>query len=197
MNEKLRYEMIYSGPLLFKSKLTNQDVKNILSLCKKDKRKSNNKNLAGLIKDEYLIDEIAFNDILQPYFEAFYIAYSKWWNVNTDRKLKIKEAWVNFMKAGECNPIHRHNMDYSSVFYLQIPEGLSKEVKNFVTSGTKPGEITFTFGGIMTECISGYTYSPEVGDFFIFPSNLQHSVSSFRSKGERISVSANFLFSSN
>ena len=55
--------MIYSGPLLFKSKLTNQDVKKILSLCKKDKRKSNNKNLAGLIKDEYLIDEIAFNDI--------------------------------------------------------------------------------------------------------------------------------------
>jgi len=39
------------------------------------------------------------------------------------------------------------------------------------------------------------TFTPEVGDFFIFPSGLAHFVNSFKSKGERISVAVNFNIS--
>ena len=36
---------------------------------------------------------------------------------------------------------------------------------------------------------------PEVGDFFIFPSSLNHSVNNFQSEGERVSVSGNLKVS--
>ena len=36
------------------------------------------------------------------------------------------------------------------------------------------------------------TFSPEVGEFFIFPAGLPHFVNSFHSKGERISMAINF-----
>ena len=35
---------------------------------------------------------------------------------------------------------------------------------------------------------------PETGDFFIFPAMLCHSVASFKSNVERVSIAANFSF---
>jgi hypothetical protein len=37
-----------------------------------------------------------------------------------------------------------------------------------------------------------FEFRPEIGDFFIFPWNLTHSVSNFRSDVTRISLAANF-----
>ena len=37
-----------------------------------------------------------------------------------------------------------------------------------------------------------FGFRPEVGDFFIFPWNLTHSVSSFTSDATRITLAANF-----
>jgi hypothetical protein len=40
--------------------------------------------------------------------------------------------------------------------------------------------------------LSEWSLLPEERDLYIFPFNLKHSVASFKSKGERISVAANF-----
>jgi len=49
-------------------------------------------------------------------------------------------------------------------------------------------------GGAQNFSISHINLFPEEGDFYMFPASLTHFVSPFTSKGERISISANFRF---
>jgi len=81
---------------------------------------------------------------------------------------------------------------FSAVLYTDIPKDLAKESKAFESTGSKPGEIHFTLYPHVDNHISMYNKLPEVGDFFIFPAKLVHSVNSFKSKGKRVSVAFNF-----
>ena len=58
--------MIYSGPLLYGSKLNSEDIKKLIFLCKKDKTKEANSKLVGLIDHEYDIDPVKFENIIKP-----------------------------------------------------------------------------------------------------------------------------------
>ena len=60
----IKYRFYYWGPLLFHTQITSKELKTIKKLCKKDPTKSHVKNLAGDIKDEYLIDKHKLNNIL-------------------------------------------------------------------------------------------------------------------------------------
>ena len=101
------------------------------------------------------------------------------------------------MKANESNPIHTHTRsDFSSVIYLSFPKNFKKEIENTVTSGTKPGDINFFINAQDTPFyINRKNFTPQVGDFLMFPASLPHFVNSFKSKGERISVAINFKIS--
>jgi hypothetical protein len=55
-----------------------------------------------------------------------------------------------------------------------------------------PGSVVFTYGDSRDYTVDEKSFLPVKGDFFVFPYNLKHYVSPFKSKGERISVSANF-----
>jgi len=187
--------MIYSGPLLYRSKLDLKDVKTLLSFCKKDKTKEANFKLVGLIKDEYDIDQHKFKSVLNKYIGSFNTAYQNWYQVEKTPQMEVSDVWVNYMKAGECNPPHMHDADFSSVFYLKIPRGLKKEIQDCKASLSWPGAIQFLFNNpTVPNVINSYHHAPEVGDFFIFPGSLMHSVNSFRSSGDRISIAANFVF---
>ena len=70
---------------------------------------------------------------------------------------------------------------------------LVKENSKYVNNGTKPGDITFNLYQHVDDHITEYYCLPETGDFFIFPSKLIHSVNTFKSKGERVSVATNFV----
>ena len=97
------------------------------------------------------------------------------------------------MIAGEFNPPHVHeNCDFSSVLFIQIPEKLKEENKKFVGQGGGPGSISFNYGESQPHSTSHRYFIPEEGDLFIFPATLTHFVAPFLSKGERISMSANF-----
>ena len=124
---------------------------------------------------------------------AFKKAYLNWYN-GTYKEMFIVQAWVNFMKANESNPIHTHNdCDFTSVFYLNLPKNFKKERENTITSGAKPGDINLLVNAQETPYyINMPKITPAVGDFFIFPAALPHYVNGFKSKGERISVSVNF-----
>lgn len=189
----MNYKMIYSGPLLFKTKININDLVKINSLCFKDKKLDHRKHLAGIINQEYLIeDKKSLVSILQPYLDFFYDAYFSWYG-HKYKSIELNTAWINYMKAGECNPMHIHtSCDFSSVFYLDIPKGLKKESKEYVNNGSKPGSIYFHLYPSIDHHISQYSCLPEVGDFFIFPARLFHSVNSFKSKGERVSIACNF-----
>ena len=148
--------------------------------------------LAGVIKHQHYISSTHYGKILTPYLGPFHQAYRNWYG-KTIIRTDIHMSWVNFMIAGEFNPPHTHlNCDLSSVLFVKIPEGLKEEHKNFTGTGGGPGSLSFTYGEFQPHTISNRVFFPEEGDLFIFPATLTHFVAPFLSKGERISMSANF-----
>ena len=188
----------YWGPLLFKTKVKDEDIDKILLLCIKEKNEDSRKDLAGHIKEEYYINHIKLTDILKPYFNT-YIEYFKNWYGFKLQSIETISSWVNFMKSGEFNPPHTHiNCDFSCVIYLDIPKELIQENKEYIGSlNEKGGPGAISFRGAISNVqynINRVDCFPEKGDFFIFPATLEHFVYPFKSNCERISVSANFKF---
>ena len=190
-------QFYYWGPLLFKTKINDDGVNKILSLCIKEKDKDHRKKLAGHIKEEYTIDAQQLNNILILYLNE-YPKYFKNWYGEEIKSMETTTSWVNFMKQGEFNPPHTHlDCDFSCVIYLDIPNELIKENKEYIGSLTEkggPGAISFRESTDKKYSISKRDFFPEKGDFFIFPATLEHFVYPFKSDCERISVSANFKF---
>jgi uncharacterized protein (TIGR02466 family) len=187
-----RYNFYYWGPLLFKINLRDEDLKKCIKLCSK-KTAPANKILAGFIKNEYHINHLEYQRILDPYLISFRQAYRQWHGIFLTKKIVTLQAWVNFMVAGEFNPPHIHNdCDFSSVLFIKIPEKLAEERKKFPGTGAGPGAISFQYGESQPFLISEKSFLPEEGNLFIFPAMLSHFVSPFTSEGERISISSNF-----
>ena len=187
----MNYEQHIFGPLLFKTQVTEQDIKKVKNLCSK-KNKDARDSLAGIIDNEYEINQKEYAKILSPYLQPFKTAFDSWYQTDIS-KIQCNSAWVNYMKSGESNPPHIHtNCQLSTVLYLQIPSGLKKENKEYRGKSAGPGSIVFTYGESRDYVVDEKSFLPVKGDFFVFPYNLKHYVSPFKSKGERISVSANF-----
>ena len=185
------YNFYYWGPLLFKIKVQQEDLKKCADLCSKQSSLVND-TLAGAIKHEHYVSSNTFIKIIDPYLSVFGEAYRNWYGKNITQAT-ILMSWVNFMRAGEFNPPHIHtNCDVSSVLFVKIPEELKEENKKFPGTGSGPGTLSFSFGEFQPHNISTRVFFPEEGDLFIFPATLTHFVSPFLSKGERISMSANF-----
>ena len=52
------YQFLYSGPLLYKASLLKEDVQALSKICNANKKIKHNHNLAGGIKDEYVIQDV-------------------------------------------------------------------------------------------------------------------------------------------
>ena len=189
--EKLDYTIFHWGPLLFRTKIKPNDIKALRKLCDESNEVWSD-NLAGIIKGEYKIKSEIYTKIITPYLRGYSVAYKKWYGV----KLKAVEttaAWVNFMKNGESNPPHiHHNCHLSSVIVLDVPDKVKEEQKAWKGTGDGPAALNFFVGNPQNFHVNTFGFRPEVGDFFIFPWNLTHSVSTFKSDATRITVAANF-----
>ena len=186
------YNFFYWGPLLFKIKVSPQDLKKCVNLCSKKSSQVNDR-LAGVIKHEHYISSNAYSKILDPYVATFRHGYKEWYAKTLTKDMIVTTSWVNFMRAGEFNPPHTHsNCDFSTVLFIKISEELKEEHKKFKGTGGGPGTISFTYGEVQTHSLDHRSFFPEEGDLFIFPATLTHFVAPLLSKGERISMSANF-----
>jgi|TARA_Y100000296_G_C5177050_1_gene260681 hypothetical protein len=196
MKKDIPYQVFGFGPLIYKAKLSNKEKTDLKNLCKKDKKKDHRSRLAGNIRNEYSIDHIKYEKIINNYLEVFEKdAYPFFYKRKALSKLKCVSAWVNFMKKGEYNPPHIHqNADFSSFLFLNLPKNLKKEMDCFIGTSSKPGQTIFTVYPTMEHHITTVYITPEIGDLYIFPWNVNHSVNSFSSKGERTSIAANFKF---
>ena len=191
MNTSSSYNFYFWGPLLFKIKIQPTELKKCANLCSK-KSSLVSDTLAGAIKHEHYVSSNAFIRIMDPYLNIFREAYQNWYG-KTITKTNILMTWVNFMRAGEFNPPHTHpNCDLSSVLFVKIPKALKKEHSKHSIRGPGPGSLSFNYGEIQPHGICQRFFFPEEGDLFIFPATLTHFVTPFLSKGERISMSANF-----
>ena len=190
MNKIIKYNYYHWGPLLSKTILEEDELKKIQNLCSK-KSKDHRKHLAGLIKHEHQVDSTKLYPIIHPYLNSYLEAYKNYSLRNIQGKIKLVGAWVNYMTKFESNPSHTHDEDLSFVIYTKIPKNLKKEIENAV-GNVRPGTVNFQYTlGTEKYNINRHTFVPEVGDFYIFPASLHHSVNHFQSDGERISISGN------
>ena len=194
--QTIPYNFYYSGPLLFKTKLTEEVLKELeqISNSKKDYRHS----LAGAIEEEYKIDTHFYKKLLQPYLDSYKEAFKNWYNLEISKDIKVITAWINKMKSGEFNPPHIHtNCKLSSVIFMNdLNEEVIKERENYKgTHKGKPASLNFNFSINSDELyIQEFNHVPQRGDFFIFPAKLLHWVFPYKSNFTRISIAANYDF---
>ena len=188
------------GPFLWQSRLLPSIVKEIsrLGLTVRGKEEYNHSNyLAGLFTDEWLFkeeDRKWIQEALVPWFDEYFRQHAQSIGEPYEKtSYDMKEAWINYQKANDFNPLHEHTGTLSYVLYLNVPEEIQHEQYNWKNRGHKPGSIIFRYGESRHPMLSNImSYMPTKADFFIFPAWLEHMVIPFKTPDvERVSVSGN------
>ena len=192
----INYEVLRWGPCLVKTKITEEGRQLFLSEARASKKDFESR-LAGMLKRQVEFrDSSLFDKFFSDMFKMYDHALQDW---TGDRNIiagggemyNLESLWANFQGPGDFNPPHSHGGALSWVIYLQIPDELIEENKQYKGTSAGPGGITFTYGDGPREVITYQTYLPHTGDMYIFPAWLQHWVYPFKSDVERISVSGN------
>ena len=192
----INYEVLRWGPCLVKTKITEEWRQLFLSEARASKKDFESR-LAGMLKRQVEFrDSSLFDKFFSDMFKMYDHALQDW---TGDRNIiagggemyNLESLWANFQGPGDFNPPHSHGGALSWVIYLQIPDELITENKQYKGTSAGPGGITFTYGDGPREVITYQTYLPQTGDMYIFPAWLQHWVYPFKSDVERISVSGN------
>ena len=106
--------------------------------------------------------------------------------------IHLTHSWVVSQYAGNFNPFHHHNGDFSAGIYLKVPEGMNDEwEEDFQDHYPAKGLIEFGFGESQPFRADNIKFKPEVGKFLVFPSWLKHLVYPFSVEGERRMMSFN------
>ena len=187
------YRMLFSGPLLFHTKIKDEDIEKLKSIS--NTNQDFRKHLAASINDEFQLSNLDYQKIVDPYLDVYREAFFEWYSNKIGRP-KVVSCWINHMKDGEFNPPHIHtNCNFSSVLFLNdLPEEIKLEQKEYLgTHKGGPASLNFLFG-TSKNClyISEKNINPTKGDFFIFPADLTHWVFPFKSKVIRTSIAANY-----
>ena len=140
--------------------------------------------LAGKIKKEKLVNNL-LSDSLKGTFQMCFQEYMKLSGqlvLQQTHQPVLDNAWINDMFAGEYNPAHFHTsknslVGLSSVLFLKTPDTYGEEIINPKTPSN--GHLEFIGGQQHSLAISQIRLSPKVGDFFIFPYTLVHTVYPF------------------
>ena len=121
------YKNINFGPFVYCGEVDNLTVKAVLDLCKKNKKQNANYQLAGHLDNQFNINNNKYMDLISPWIKEYILGAEQFYNAQVANTVKIKSAWVNFMKPKEFNPPHVHtNCHLSSVLFLKVPN-LTKE----------------------------------------------------------------------
>ena len=184
------------GPFVMRTIMPDYIIKKLKSEGKKAKESYNHK-LAGHLDNQFLyppkIQQWFYNEI-HPIIQAYRNGHCKYHGIKElNVELEADDLWVNYMKAGDFNPMHTHGADYSFVLFLDVPKQLQKEQENYKGTSARPGQLMFEYTQQARPrwATTGTSITPETGDFFMFPALLQHWVCPFKSKVTRISVSGN------
>ena len=122
--------------------------------------------------------KVLFTGCFQQYMKSI---QKPWWNV------KLQHVWINEMKAGEYNPFHTHaspqtDLGLSSVLMLKRPDTYGKEITN--PEDPSNGWLEFSGGDQSPLSISQTRVDAQVGEFYVFPYTLLHTVYPFNSTDE-------------
>jgi hypothetical protein len=177
----------------------------------KDTSKKLNEELAGAIDDEFVLPSSSLlNDYIRHLFYIYFQKDEMYSRAiqglfprqeNMSIKITNDDAWVNFQKKGEYNPIHGHSGILSWVIWYKIP--YDRQIEKHAGPGKKEeglphGQFHFytpSFGLGNCPTVMGWGLDVDYrweGTIAMFPSNLQHQVFPFyTSDEERITIAGN------
>ena len=167
--------------------LINVHVDEILKDQNKIEELYNGDNLAGEIKYEVKITKDFLDRHLYNIFKNYVFNYVKSAVGKEFNSFEIKSCWAVCQYESDYNPIHWHTGDISAVTYTKIPDDFGSSYKKENLNGN----IAFIHGARQLTSASVFNIKPEIGDLFIFPNYMMHTVYPFFSKEERRSVSFN------
>jgi len=160
-----------------------------------NKPKKYNAFLIGQIETEF---QYVINGQFRDCIEQTYLEYSRKFNFYENQNYIIdNDAWANFQKKHEYNPIHFHHKAISWVTWITIPYDLEEELnmpnvrEAHVKYASKFQFIYNSFdGGISTTQLDiDKTWE---GSLIMFPNYLKHQVYPFQTSNEhRVSISGN------
>ena len=199
--EKINYRLLkHFGPSVFKVKMPtkmvediNNYVDNIIKNSEKSAKLNHGENLVGDVTQEFRLEQEFMQKIGWGDFLAKCVG--QWILMDLNKKItefKMMSSWVVRQFENEYNPTHWHGGHISGAGFLKVPKSLGKYVQNKKSPDYNGGSLQLVHGSRMFMSQSVLSIIPEVGDFYIFPNYLMHSVFPFKdSKEERRSISFN------
>ena len=186
------------GPAILSAQIPEKiviELNNYVDKIISDKNKSNVLNygnkLAGDVSQEFKIE----GDFAKKVGWADFLAncvYS-WIDKELNKKItkfNIIESWIVRQFKNEYNPIHHHSGHVSGVGYLKVPNYLGDISEKKKTNDK--GRLTLIHGSVNLFSKATHVIKPEVGDFYLFPNYLLHTVYPFTDTNEeRRSISFN------
>tara|TARA_R100000700_G_C3173281_1_gene147784 strand:+ start:609 stop:1262 length:654 start_codon:yes stop_codon:yes gene_type:complete len=163
-----------------------------------------NKQLVGKIKNEHSLyysgvnsdKQTSHNFLSQYVLDWFLSVYAEYLNIKRiiPMEMKISSIWVNEMTDNEYNPVHIHQgsifTGLSSVMILKLPSHYGEEY----SAGDQPCNGKLQIIGNSNGQFASTDYQPElkIGDFYIFPYDMRHTVFPFNSTNQvRRTLAAN------
>ena len=189
MSESIRVEKIVLGTMILKFNLPMEFVDRINEVCDASEKISFNYHLAGKIRKEFNITSSLPDDIKIVFLGFFqeYMRQCTGWRWQSGSYCYLDQVWYNDMKSGEYNPPHVHNSTkgsegLSSVLMLKRPKTYGKEFSQ--EENPSNGHLSLICGMQDSFAASMCQTDMQVGDFFVFPYSLVHSVNPFNGTKE-------------
>ena len=195
MTDQIKVQMFNWGPCVVKVKISDKFKKFLLTEGNKNKLDFTDK-LAGILDKETGYSDESKTLIvpeISKYLGVYDQMFEKFINKPYQKRPHyiMTALWINYQKQNDFNPPHDHDGKLSFVIYLQIPDKLKKENKEYKGKSCGPGGIQFVYGNGPRDCVTYQSFFPEENDMYIFPAWLKHWVAPYKSDCIRISVSGN------
>jgi hypothetical protein len=148
--------------------------------------------LAGNVYQEFLMNTDFMKKIKWGEFIAQASNHWIWEEKKSQLKsFQIIKSWIVRQFKNEYNPIHFHTGHISGVGYLKVPNTMGKTFQKEKKINHN-GKLVLIDGSKKLFCSPTYVITPKVGDLYLFPSYLMHTVYPFSGTDEeRRSVSFN------
>ena len=170
----------------------NKYVEEVIEDEKRSKDLNYGNQLAGNVQQEFLLD-IEFMKKIN-WGEFLGKACQEWINKEHNisiKKFEIISSWIVRQFENEYNPIHYHDGHISGVGYLKVPNDMGQTIQKN-KSVQHNGKLILIDGSKKFLCNPTYIITPKVGELYLFPSYMMHTVYPFsKTLEERRSVSFN------
>ena len=135
-----------------------------------------------------------FNQLTIPNQNIFSVPIEEALQAANNLQINVQAAWYIRSFTGDYNPLHTHgNCELTCVGFLKVPD-LSGEQKN--DKARNNNGVLEVIGSAGYNDLTFFEndrigFTPEVGNWYLFPASLRHGVYPFKADGERRSFSIN------